>query len=41
VPPRPQKLDPQVTLLDRLWVVAILVVGVADAIFVQLVLLFD
>lgn len=30
------KLDPQVTLLDRLWVVAILVVGFEDAIYLWL-----
>ncbi|HEV2754454.1 MAG TPA: hypothetical protein VG318_01590 [Actinomycetota bacterium] len=36
------KLDPQVTLVDRLWVVALLVVGFADVIAVLYILpLFD
>jgi hypothetical protein len=36
------KLGPQVTLVDRVWVAALLVVGFADVIVVQYVLpLFD
>ena len=36
------KPDPQVTLVDRLWIAAVLVVGFADVILVQYVLpLFD
>lgn len=38
--PRP-KLDPQVTLVDRLWVVAIVVVAFADVLFLQLSSFFD
>jgi hypothetical protein len=34
---RVQKLDPQVTFVDRLWVAALLVVGFADVIFGQLI----
>ncbi len=39
---RRSELDPQVTLIDRLWVAALLVVAFADMILVQYVLpLFD